>query len=84
MLLSHHLAMALSARVPLASFRLEDGRLMCFGHDSETKWSEWQDLHLRPPGPKPGALKTELHSEKTGGPEGVRTLNPPADNGALC
>src|SRR5207248_3689513 len=40
--------------------------------------------HLRPPDPKPGALKTELHSEKNGGPEGSCTLNPPADNGALC
>ena len=40
--------------------------------------------HLRPPGPKPGALKTELHSERDGGPEGSFTLNPPADNGALC
>ena len=25
---------------------------------------EWQDFHLRPPGPKPGALKTELRSVK--------------------
>jgi hypothetical protein len=24
------------------------------------KWSGWQELHLRPPVPKPGALKTEL------------------------
>ena len=48
------------------------------------RWSERQDSHLRPPGPKPGALKTELHSEKIGGLEGTCTLNPPADNGALC
>ena len=54
-----------------------------FGHGSE-KWSEWQDFHLRPPGPKPGALKTELHSVKNGGLEGCCTLNRPADNGALC
>ena len=40
----------------------------------QMKWSEWQDFHLRPPGPKPGALKTELHSEKNGGPEGSCTL----------
>ena len=33
-----------------------------FGHGSNLKWSERQDFHLRPPGPKPGALKTELHS----------------------
>ena len=35
-----------------------------FDHGSNLKWSERQDFHLRPPGPKPGALKTELHSEK--------------------
>ena len=46
-------------------------------------WSEQQDFHLRPPGPKPGALKTELHSEKNGGPEGTCTLSLPADNGLL-
>src|SRR5436309_2677071 len=23
-----------------------------FGHDSNSNWSEWQDFHLRPPGPK--------------------------------
>ena len=44
-----------------------------FGHGS-VKWSEWQDFHLRPPGPKPGALKTELHSVKNGGLEGTCTL----------
>jgi hypothetical protein len=44
-----------------------------FGHGS-VKWSEWQDFHLRPPGPKPGALKTELHSVKSGGLEGSCTL----------
>src|SRR6266513_1276943 len=35
-----------------------------FDHGSNCNWSERQDFHLRPPGPKPGALKTELHSEK--------------------
>jgi hypothetical protein len=34
-----------------------------FDHGSNMKWSEWQGSHLRPPGPRPGAL-TELHSEK--------------------
>ena len=33
--------------------------------------------------PKPGALKTELRSEKNGGPEGTCTLSLPADNGLL-
>src|SRR5436309_6628670 len=27
-----------------------------FGHDSNSNWSERQDLHLRSPGPKPGML----------------------------
>ena len=47
------------------------------------KWSEWQDSHPRPPGPRPGALKTELRSEENGGPEGTCTLSLPADNGLL-
>ncbi len=54
-----------------------------FDHGSNLKWSERQDFHLRPPGPKPGALKTELRSEENGGPEGTCTLSPPADNGLL-
>ena len=32
---------------------------------------------------KPPALKTELRSEKNGGPEGTCTLSLPADNGLL-
>lgn len=55
-----------------------------FGHGSDLKRSERQDFRLRPPGPRPGALKTELRSDQIGGPEGACTLNPPADNGALC
>jgi len=44
------------------------------------KWSERQDFHLRPPGPKVLAhgheplIKTELRSEKNGGSEGTCTL----------
>ena len=34
-------------------------------------WSEQQDFHLRPPGPKPGALKTELRSDKMADPKGL-------------
>src|SRR6266498_610167 len=33
-----------------------------FDHGSILKWSERQDFHLRPRGPKPRALKTELRS----------------------
>src|SRR5439155_16526752 len=47
------------------------------------RWSDRQDSHLRPPGPKPGALKTELHSEKIGAPGGTCTHTLPADNGLL-
>ena len=54
-----------------------------FSHDSNLKWSERQDFHLRPRGPKPRALKTELRSDKHGGSEGTRTLSLPADNGLL-
>src|ERR1700689_2382426 len=71
--------MALPAGFSPASIRLEDGCLICSA-TAASKWSEWQDFHLRSPGPKPGALKTELHSVKNGGPEGNRTLNLPADN----
>ena len=56
---------------------------MYFGHGSILKWSERQDFHLRPRGPKPRALKTELRSDETGGSEGTRTLSLPADNGLL-
>ena len=55
--------LALPAGVAPASVRLEDERLLYFGHGSISKWSEQQDFHLRPPGPRPGALKTELRSE---------------------
>ena len=41
------------------------------GHGSFIKWSEQQDFHLRSPGPKPGALKTELRSEEMADPKGL-------------
>ena len=63
--------LALPAGVAPASVRLEDERLVYFGHGSILKWSEQQDFHLRPPGPKPGALKTELRSEKMADPKGL-------------
>src|SRR5438093_9746794 len=73
-----------AGRIPtcIVPFRRRMPRV--FDHGSILKWSERQDFHLRPRGPKPRALKTELRSEKIGGPEGSCTLNPPADNGALC
>src|SRR5215475_2089976 len=42
-----------------------------FSHDSNLKWSERQDFHLRPRGPKPRALKTELRSDKMADPKGL-------------
>ena len=40
-------------------------------------WSGWQELNLRPHGPKPRALnQTELHPEKFGDEDGIRTREP--------
>src|SRR5213078_2026132 len=41
-----------------------------FEPGSIPKWSEPQDFHLRPPGPRPDALKTELRSDKMADPKG--------------
>ncbi len=48
-------------------------------------WSEQQDFHLRRPGPRPGALKTELRSDKMAdpNPDSESGLSLPADNGLL-
>src|SRR5580698_8219909 len=51
-----------------------------FGHGS-VKWSEWQDFHLRPPGPRSGALKTELNSVKMADPKGVAPSTLPQTTG---
>src|SRR6185436_19805722 len=51
--------MALPTGFTPASFRLEDGCLMYSTTAAIWKWSERQDFHLRPHGPKPGSLKTE-------------------------
>ena len=45
------------------------------------RWSGWQEFHLRPPGPKPGAPKTELHSEKMADPKGVAPSTLPQTTG---
>ena len=47
--------MALPAGFPPASFRLEDGCLMCSA-TAAFNWSARQDLHLRSLGPKPSVL----------------------------
>ena len=46
----------------ISSFRRRMPRL--FRPRQPVKWSEQQDFHLRPPGPKPGALNTELCPDK--------------------
>src|SRR5208282_2660335 len=67
--------MALPAGFSPASIRLEDGCLICSA-TAASKWSEWQDFHLRPPGPKPSALNTELHSVKMADPKGLAPQQP--------
>jgi len=52
-----------------------------FDHGSNLKWSEWQDFHLRPPGPRPGALKTELHSVKLADSKGLAPSTLPQTTG---
>lgn len=87
MLLSHHLAKRLigaAGSTPTRIVPIRSRMPPVFGHGSVLKWSERQDFHLRPPGPRPGALKTKLRSDETGGSEGTRTLSLPADNGLLC
>ena len=73
--------LALPAGVAPASVRLEDERLVYFGHGSIAKWSEQQDFHLRPPGPKPGALNTELRSDKMAEPKGLAPSTLPQTTG---
>src|SRR5262245_64016532 len=69
--------LALPAGFTPASFRLEGGCLMCSATAAIWKWSERQDFHLRPRGPKQRALKTELRSEKMAEPKGVERSTPP-------
>ena len=52
----------------ISSFRRRTPRL--FRPRQHLKWSEQQDFHPRPPGPRPGALKTELRSDKMADPKG--------------
>ena len=44
---------------------------ICILHSPFERWSERQDFHLRPRGPKPRALKTELRSDKLADPKGL-------------
>src|SRR5213078_1883258 len=60
-----------AGRIPTCIIPLRRRMPHVFDHDSVPKWSEQQDFHLRPPGPKPGALNTELRSEKLADPKGL-------------
>ena len=60
-----------AGRIPTCMSPLRRRMPDVFDHGSTVKWSERQDFHLRPPGPKPGALKTELRSEKMADPKGL-------------
>ena len=59
-----------AAKIPTCIIPLRRRMPHVFDHGSVPKWSEQQDFHLRPPGPKPGALKTELRSDKMADPKG--------------
>ena len=74
-----------AGRIPTCIVPLRRRMPRVFDHGSILKWSERQDFHLHPRGPKPRALKTELRSDKMADPNpAVAGLNHPADNGALC
>ena len=60
-----------AGRIPTCIVPLRRRMPDVFDHGSNLKWSERQDFHLRPPGPKPGALKTELRAEKMADPKGL-------------
>ena len=60
-----------AGRIPTCISPLRRRMPDIFGHDSNLKWSERQDFHLRPRGPKPRALKTELRSDKMADPKGL-------------
>ena len=53
-----------AGRIPTRMSPLRRRMPDVFGHGSNLKWSERQDFHLRPRGPKPRALKTELRSDE--------------------
>ena len=56
--------LALPAGLAPASVRLEDERLVYFGHGSGRNWSARQDLHLRSLGPRPSVLAATLRAER--------------------
>ena len=63
----------------MTSFRRRRPHL--FRPRQHVKWSEQQDFHLRPPGPKPGALNTELRFAKMADPKGFAPSTLPQTTG---
>jgi hypothetical protein len=74
--------MALPAGFAPASVRLEDECLILFGHGSHLKLVS--AAGFAPAIPRSQAERVAPTLRADGGPEGSCTLNPPADNGALC
>ncbi len=74
--------MALPAGLAPASVRLEDECLICLGHGSNLKLVS--AAGFAPAIPRSQAERVAPTLRAGGGPEGSCTLNPPADNGALC
>ena len=65
-----------------ASVRLEDECLICLGHGSNLKLVS--AAGFAPAIPRSQAERVAPTLRADGGLEGSCTLNPPADNGALC
>ena len=74
--------MALPAGFAPASVRLEDERLICFGHGSVGKLVSAAGIAPAVTWSQAKHVAATLRAD--GGPEGSCTLNLPADNGALC
>ena len=70
-----------AGRIPTCIVPIRSRMSDVFDHGSNLKWSERQDFHLRPRGPKPRALKTELRSEKMADPKGVAPSTLPQTTG---
>ena len=73
--------LALPAGVAPASVRLEDERLVYFGHGSILKWSEQQEFHLGGSPLGPSRSQAGLLSEKMADPEGIAPSTLPQTTG---
>ena len=53
-----------AGRIPTCIVPIRSRMPMCSTTAALQNWSAWQELHLRSPGPKPGALATTLHADR--------------------